>query len=60
MRESLRLPPRPTPEDLERTPRTLESGLSDWHTCRDAMWLGKRVRRHTFWDTRNPVMGLTR
>ncbi|KDN46794.1 hypothetical protein K437DRAFT_256069 [Tilletiaria anomala UBC 951] len=59
MRAYLRLPPKPSNEDLARMPSTMASGISDWHTCRDALWLGRRYRRHTFWDTRNPVMGLT-
>ncbi len=36
------------------------SPISDWHTCRDILWLGgERIRRHTFWDERNPIRGLT-
>lgn len=36
------------------------SPISDWHTCRDIIWLGgNRIRRHTFWDERNPIRGLT-
>ncbi len=60
MRGHLRLPPKPSAETLKHMPRTMTMPTSDWHTCRDAMWLGRRCRRHTFWDTRNPVMGLTR
>ncbi|KAK0563910.1 8-oxo-dGTP diphosphatase [Tilletia horrida] len=60
LRAQLKLPLQPSRKDLEDMPRNEVSGPSDWHTCRDILWLGgNRVRRHTFWDTRNPVRGLT-
>lgn len=47
--------------DPAHAPTSEVSGPSDWHTCRDIYWLGGcRFRRHTFWDNRNPVRGLTR
>lgn len=33
---------------------------SHWHTVYEVDWLGERLRRHTFWDQRNPIRGLTR
>jgi len=60
LRAQLKLPLRATEQELADMPRNEVSGPSDWHTCRDIQWLGgHRVRRHTFWDTRNPVRGLT-
>ncbi|CAD6969483.1 unnamed protein product [Tilletia controversa] len=60
LRAQLKLPVVPSPKDLDDMPRNEVSGPSDWHTCRDILWLGgHRVRRHTFWDARNPVRGLT-
>lgn len=33
----------------------------EWHTAYDVIWLSNyRYRRHTFWDARSPVRGLTR
>lgn len=47
-------------EELQRAhPKSEYREPSDWHTCRDIRWLGHRVRRHTFWDKRNPIRGLT-
>lgn len=60
MRPSLRLSPTPDPEALKHMPANEVSVISDWHTCRDILWLGgNRIRRHTFWDERNPIRGLT-
>ncbi|KAE8267422.1 hypothetical protein A4X09_0g4921 [Tilletia walkeri] len=60
LRAQLKLPLVPSAKDLEDMPRNEVSEPSDWHTCRDILWLGgHRVRRHTFWDSRNPVRGLT-
>lgn len=60
LRQSLRLGRQPTMEELQRQqPKSEFREPSDWHTCRDIRWLGHRVRRHTFWDTRNPIRGLT-
>ncbi|KAK0544902.1 8-oxo-dGTP diphosphatase [Tilletia horrida] len=60
LRAQLHLPLKPSPKDLADMPKNEVSGPSDWHTCRDILWLGgNRVRRHTFWDVRNPVRGLT-
>lgn len=60
LRRSLRLPPTPDPEALRHMPANEVSPISDWHTCRDIIWLGgERIRRHTFWDERNPIRGLT-
>ncbi|PWN33536.1 uncharacterized protein FA14DRAFT_135823 [Meira miltonrushii] len=57
MRKSLRLS---SDLDDENAPKSLISPPSDWHTCTDFRWIGnKRYRRHIFWDTRNPVRGLT-
>lgn len=56
LRQSIHLTPSPSPPDM--TPSGA-SPPSDWHSCRDAQWLGLLVRRHYFMDTRNPVMGLT-
>lgn len=33
---------------------------SRWHSIYEVYWLGERLRRHTFWDARNPIRGLTR
>lgn len=60
LRRSLHLPPTPDPEALRHMPANEISPISDWHTCRDIIWLGgNRIRRHTFWDERNPIRGLT-
>ncbi|CAO1616220.1 unnamed protein product [Jaminaea pallidilutea] len=59
LRVALKLGEEPTEFDPLKTPWSEESGPSDWHTCRDVRWFNRRVRRHTFWDTRNPVRGLT-
>ena len=60
LRRSLHLPPTPDPEALRHMPANEVSPISDWHTCRDILWLGgHRIRRHTFWDERNPIRGLT-
>ncbi|SPO22349.1 related to coenzyme A diphosphatase [Ustilago trichophora] len=60
LRRSLHLPPSPDPEALRHMPANEVSPISDWHTCRDIIWLGgNRIRRHTFWDERNPIRGLT-
>lgn len=60
LRKSLHLPPTPDPEALRHMPANEVSPISDWHTCRDILWLGNhRIRRHTFWDERNPIRGLT-
>lgn len=60
LRRSLHLPPTPEPEALRHMPANEVSPISDWHTCRDIIWLGgHRIRRHTFWDERNPIRGLT-
>lgn len=60
LRRSLHLPLNPDPEALRHMPANEVSPISDWHTCRDIIWLGgNRIRRHTFWDERNPVRGLT-
>ncbi|EST06094.1 NUDIX hydrolase domain protein [Kalmanozyma brasiliensis GHG001] len=60
LRRSLHLPPTPDPEALRHMPANEVSAISDWHTCRDILWLGgHRIRRHTFWDERNPIRGLT-
>ncbi|SPO46053.1 related to coenzyme A diphosphatase [Moesziomyces antarcticus] len=60
LRHSLHLPPSPEPEALRYMPENEVSPISDWHTCRDILWLdNNRVRRHTFWDERNPIRGLT-
>ncbi|CDR88046.1 related to coenzyme A diphosphatase [Sporisorium scitamineum] len=60
LRRSLHLPPTPNPEALRHMPANEVSPISDWHTCRDILWLaGNRIRRHTFWDERNPIRGLT-
>lgn len=60
LRQALKLGDEPTEVDPVNTPWSEESGPSDWHTCRDVRWFDRRVRRHTFWDRRNPVRGLTR
>lgn len=60
LRRSLHLPLTPDPEALRHMPANEVSPISDWHTCRDILWLGGyRIRRHTFWDERNPIRGLT-
>ncbi|GAC96912.1 hypothetical protein PHSY_004496 [Pseudozyma hubeiensis SY62] len=60
LRRSLHLTPTPDPEALRHMPANEVSPISDWHTCRDILWLGgHRIRRHTFWDERNPIRGLT-
>ncbi|EPQ28358.1 uncharacterized protein PFL1_04185 [Pseudozyma flocculosa PF-1] len=60
LRPSLRLSPTPTEAALSEMPANEVSAPSDWHTCRDILWLGgHRIRRHTFWDERNPIRGLT-
>ncbi|PWZ03335.1 hypothetical protein BCV70DRAFT_15389 [Testicularia cyperi] len=60
LRPSLRLPPTPDPQALKYMPKNEVLGASDWHTCRDIIWLGgNRIRRHAFWDERNPIRGLT-
>ncbi|SJX61417.1 related to coenzyme A diphosphatase [Sporisorium reilianum f. sp. reilianum] len=60
LRRSLHLPPTPDPEALRHMPANEVSPISDWHTCRDILWLNAhRIRRHTFWDERNPIRGLT-
>lgn len=57
MRKSLRLS---SDLDEENAPKSLISPPSDWHTCTDFRWIGnKSYRRHIFWDTRNPIRGLT-
>lgn len=57
MRSSLRLPYNAA---HDQSPSSMVNPPSDWHTCRDIWWLGNRpYRRHTFWDTRNPIRGLT-
>jgi peroxisomal coenzyme A diphosphatase NUDT7 len=57
MRKSLRLS---SDLDDKNAPKSLISPPSDWHTCTDFRWIGsKRYRRHIFWDTRNPIRGLT-
>lgn len=33
---------------------------SEWHSVYQVDWLGERLSRHTFWDVRNPIRGLTR
>lgn len=45
--------------DIQNSPRSEVREPSDWHTCRDITWLGQKIRRHTFWDHRNPIRGLT-
>ncbi|UZJ51622.1 hypothetical protein CBS101457_000942 [Exobasidium rhododendri] len=45
--------------DIQNSPRSEVREPSDWHTCRDITWFGQRIRRHTFWDNRNPIRGLT-
>ena len=57
VRESLRLK---AEVDIQNSPKSEVREPSDWHTCRDITWLGQRIRRHTFWDNRNPIRGLTR
>lgn len=58
LRDSLRLG---RDYDPDQAPASAVREPSDWHTCRDIVWLaGLTVRRHTFWDRRNPVRGLTR
>lgn len=44
--------PGPTPDADENESR--------WHSVYEVYWLGERLRRHTFWDARNPIRGLTR
>ncbi|PWN18424.1 hypothetical protein BCV69DRAFT_285050 [Microstroma glucosiphilum] len=63
LRLALRLGAPPSEEEEATSaamPWSEVSGPSDWHTCRDVRWFDKRCRRHTFWDRRNPVRGLTR
>ncbi|CAO1623121.1 unnamed protein product [Sympodiomycopsis kandeliae] len=61
LRQSLKLTPTPPDPNVQSdlAPWSEESGASDWHTCRDVEWFNSRIRRHTFWDHRNPVRGLT-
>ncbi|CAO1619005.1 unnamed protein product [Parajaminaea phylloscopi] len=59
LRAALHLGESPSEFDPITSPWSEESGPSDWHTCRDIRWFDKRIRRHTFWDKRNPVRGLT-
>lgn len=56
LRQAIHLPQFPK---LDSVAPTSTSRPSDWHSCRDARWLGLLIRRHYFMDTRNPVMGLT-
>lgn len=57
MRKALRLR---SDVDVNSSPKSEVNPPSDWHTCRDIHWLGgRRYRRHTFWDARNPIRGLT-
>ncbi|PWN53372.1 hypothetical protein IE53DRAFT_399002 [Violaceomyces palustris] len=59
MRSSLRLTSDPSLEKLKAQMSEVMHP-SDWHSCRDILWLGgSRIRRHTFYDERNPIRGLT-
>ncbi|WFD41721.1 hypothetical protein MPSI1_000357 [Malassezia psittaci] len=37
-----------------------DASESHWHTVYQVSWLGEQLKRHTFWDQRNPIRGLTR
>ncbi|WFD30125.1 hypothetical protein MSPP1_001142 [Malassezia sp. CBS 17886] len=49
----------PTGADTATSPPSTDAS-NEWHWTNDIVWIGGvRVRRHTFWEERNPIRGLT-
>ena len=52
--------PLPGKKNADQTFPQPDPNESHWHSIYEVYWITERLRRHTFWDKRNPIRGLTR